>query len=151
MYQELRLYSRSLLECLNEKVAEINELGDKRQNLAKAKVERLARRRRRDIRDAYNDCVTAAAGKNPSLTRTPDVMIRVAERDARRARRRREREGTLAGVSHEEGLSSDDDEPTSQQLADQQAAAEIDTALNMVFVDALDDYARLRKVLDRFV
>ncbi|KHJ88487.1 GC-rich sequence DNA-binding factor-like protein, partial [Oesophagostomum dentatum] len=151
MYQELRLYSRSLLECLNEKVAEINELGDKRQNLAKAKVERLARRRRRDIRDAYNDCVTAAAGKNPSLTRTPDVMIRVAERDARRARRRREREGTLAGVSHEEGLSSDDDEPTSQQLADQQAAAEIDTALNMVFVDALDDYARLRKVLDRMI
>ena len=104
MYQELRVYSRSLLECLNEKVcflsyvfvefhsslhdfaqvAEINELGDKRQNLAKAKAERLARRRRRDIRDAYNDCVTAAAGKNPSLTRTPDVMIRVAERDARR-------------------------------------------------------------------
>lgn len=67
------------------KVAEINELGDKRQALAKAKVERLARRRRRDIRDAYNDCVTAAAGKNPSLTRTPDVMIRVAERDARRS------------------------------------------------------------------
>ncbi|KIH55911.1 GC-rich sequence DNA-binding factor-like protein [Ancylostoma duodenale] len=151
MYQELRIYSRSLLECLNEKVAEINELGDKRQALAKARVERLARRRRRDIRDAYNDCVTAAAGKNPSLTRTPDVMIRVAERDARRARRRREREGTLAGISHEEGLSSDDDEPTSQQLADQQAAAEIDTALRMVFVDALDDYAHLRKVLDRMI
>ncbi|KAK6039514.1 SNARE domain protein, partial [Cooperia oncophora] len=68
-----------------------------------------------------------------------------------RARRRREREGTLAGVSHEEGLSSDDDEPTSQQLADQQAAAEIDTALNMVFVDALDDYSHLRKVLDRMI
>ncbi|KAK6728049.1 hypothetical protein RB195_005606 [Necator americanus] len=151
MYQELRVYSRSLLECLNEKVAEINELGDKRQALAKAKVERLTRRRRRDIRDAYNDCVTAAAGKNPSMTRTPDVMIRVAERDARRARRRREREGTLSGISHEEGLSSDDDEPTSQQLADQEAAVEIDNALRMVFVDALDDYAHLRKVLDRMI
>uniref|UniRef100_A0A0K0CUU7 GCFC domain-containing protein n=1 Tax=Angiostrongylus cantonensis TaxID=6313 RepID=A0A0K0CUU7_ANGCA len=151
MYQELRAYCRSLLDCLNEKVSEINELGDKRQALAKARVERLARRRRRDMRDAYSDCVTAAAGKNPSTTRTPDAMIRVAERDARRARRRREREGTLAGVSHEEGLSSDDDEPTSQQLADQQAAAEIDVALRMVFVDALDDYAHLRKVLDRMI
>ncbi|KAJ1350955.1 hypothetical protein KIN20_006886 [Parelaphostrongylus tenuis] len=151
MYQELRAYCRSLLDCLNEKVSEINELGDKRQALAKARVERLARRRRRDMRDAYSDCVTAAAGKNPSTTRTPDAMIRVAERDARRARRRREREGTLVGVSHEEGLSSDDDEPTSQQLADQQAAAEIDVALRMVFVDALDDYAHLRKVLDRMI
>ncbi|PIO70717.1 hypothetical protein TELCIR_07417 [Teladorsagia circumcincta] len=151
MYQELRIYCRSLLNCLNEKVAEINELSDKRQALAKSRSERLARRRRRDMRDAYNDCVTAASGKNPSLTRTPEVMLRVAERDARRARRRREREGTLAGVSHEEGLSSDDDEPTSQQLADQQAAAEIDTALNMVFVDALDDYSHLRKVLDRMI
>ncbi|KAK6055967.1 GC-rich sequence DNA-binding factor-like protein [Cooperia oncophora] len=151
MYQELRIYCRSLLNCLNEKVAEINELSDKRQALAKARSERLARRRRRDMRDAYNDCVTAASGKNPLHTRTPEVMLRVAERDARRARRRREREGTLAGVSHEEGLSSDDDEPTSQQLADQQAAAEIDTALNMVFVDALDDYSHLRKVLDRMI
>ncbi|VDL84481.1 unnamed protein product [Nippostrongylus brasiliensis] len=151
MYQELRMYCRSLLDCLNEKVAEINELGDRRQALAKARVERLARRRRRDMRDAYNDCVTAASGRNPTVTRTPDAMIRIAERDARRARRRREREGTLAGVSHEEGLSSDDDEPTSQQLADQQAATEIDTALNMVFVDALDDYSHLKKVLDRMV
>lgn len=36
------------------------------------------------MRDAYNDCVTAASGKNPSSVRTPDAMIRIAERDARR-------------------------------------------------------------------
>ncbi|VDM57233.1 unnamed protein product [Angiostrongylus costaricensis] len=115
MYQELRAYCRSLLDCLNEKVSEINELGDKRQALAKARVERLARRRRRDMRDAYSDCVTAAAGKNPSTTRTPDAMIR------------------------------------SKHIIFPMVSAEIDVALRMVFVDALDDYAHLRKVLDRMI
>nr|CDJ92518.1 GC-rich sequence DNA-binding factor domain containing protein [Haemonchus contortus] len=38
MYQELRIYCRSLLNCLNEKVAEINELSDKRQALAKGSM-----------------------------------------------------------------------------------------------------------------
>ncbi|VDO20439.1 unnamed protein product [Haemonchus placei] len=111
MYQELRIYCRSLLNCLNEKVCDTTFL--------------------------------LLSVETNSYLGSYAMWFR--------ARRRREREGTLAGVSHEEGLSSDDDEPTSQQLADQQAAAEIDTALNMVFVDALDDYSHLRKVLNRMV
>lgn len=67
-------------------------------------------------------------------------------------------------MSHEEGLSSDDEEPQSQQIADADVISGLSTApysystsseeclsaLDSVFIDARDEFSLLRKVLDRF-
>lgn len=96
MYQELRVYVRSLLDCLNEKVAEINGISDRRRLAVKARTERLLRRRRRDVQvrsmfsedfsfqDQYAECSAAASGKSINSVRSGDHATRAAERDARR-------------------------------------------------------------------
>lgn len=92
-----------------------------------------------------------------------------------RSRRRRMRENTLEGVSHEEGFSTDDEETNSELVARQQSisrfflagknileyfkrgkckihvADEIREAAKVVFVDALDDFSRIDRVISRFV
>ena len=66
-----------------------------------------------------------------------------------RGRRRRERETTLTGISHEEGLSTDDEEPTQLSMADQKTCDEVEAVASVLFADALDEYSDLRKVLGR--
>ncbi|CAD6190882.1 unnamed protein product [Caenorhabditis auriculariae] len=151
MYQELRMYSRSLLECLNEKVAEINVLADKKRTLNKLKTERLAKRRRRDVRDQYAECSATSSGKNVNTVRHGDAAVRAAEREARRGRRRRERESVAKNATHEEGLSTDDEETNSQVIADTEANQEVDALVSTIFADALDEYAKLRIVLERMI
>uniref|UniRef100_A0A8R1I4Q5 GCF C-terminal domain-containing protein n=1 Tax=Caenorhabditis japonica TaxID=281687 RepID=A0A8R1I4Q5_CAEJA len=143
MYQELRVYSRCLLECLNEKVAEINQIIDKKRNCGKSRTNRLVLRRRQDMRDQHVEC---AQGK-----RNGEAVQRAAEREARRGRRRRERESTLAGISHEEGLSTDDEEPTHQTMIDQKTCDEVEAVASILFADALDEYSDLGKVLGRII
>lgn len=149
MYQELRVYCRCLLECLNEKVGDINELADKRRDHKRARTERIIKRRRRDIRDQYAECAATAAGKNISTVKTGDAALRAAEREGRRIRRRKMREATTE--QHDEGISTDDEEPTSQSIADKQIDGEIDAAASVVFADALTEYASLRPVLERMM
>lgn len=53
-----------------------------------------------------------------------------------RARRRRMRETSLAGISHEEGLSSDDEETPSQRIIDDETISNflfITKVINMIF------------------
>ncbi|CAJ0928705.1 unnamed protein product, partial [Mesorhabditis belari] len=151
MYQEAKLYFRSLLDCLNDKMTEINALTDKRRGIAKAKTQRIIARRRRDIRDSYDECSAAAAGKNIALIKAGDHGVRAAEREARRGRRRREREGNLEGISHEEGLSTDDEETTSRLVADQEIHAEVIEGIKAIFVDASEDYSRIPRIMNRLI
>ncbi|KAF1770798.1 hypothetical protein GCK72_002621 [Caenorhabditis remanei] len=143
MYQELRVYSRSLLECLNEKVAEINSIVDKKRDCGRARRVRLSARRRQDMMDQHAECMQGKSAK------MGDAATRAAEREGRRGRRRRERETTLTGISHEEGLSTDDEEPTQQSMADQKTCDEVEAVASVLFADALDEYSDLRKVLGR--
>uniref|UniRef100_A0A1I7UY03 GCFC domain-containing protein n=1 Tax=Caenorhabditis tropicalis TaxID=1561998 RepID=A0A1I7UY03_9PELO len=143
MYQELRVYSRSLLDCLNEKVSEINSIVDKKRDCSRARTKRVLARRRQDMKDQYNEC---AQGKN---FKSSEASSRIAEREARRGRRRREREATLSGISHEEGLSTDDEESTQQTMFDQKTCDEVDAVASVLFADALEEYSDYRKVLGR--
>ncbi|CAJ0572135.1 unnamed protein product, partial [Mesorhabditis spiculigera] len=90
-------------------------------------------------------------GKNIATIRVGEHGMRAAEREGRRGRRRREREGQLQGISHEDGLSTDDEETTSRIVADNEGKAELNAALQVVFVDALDEYSNISKVLDRII
>ncbi|CAB3408206.1 unnamed protein product [Caenorhabditis bovis] len=151
MYQELRVYARSLLECLNEKVAEINEIADKKRTAQNARMLRIAKRRRMDVRDQYAECTACAAGKNISTVKVGEAATRAAEREARRGRRWRERETTLVGISHEEGMSTDDEEMNSQIAADKQIDDEVEAVASVIFADALEEYSDIKKVLERMM
>lgn len=78
---------------------ELNTLIDKKRGITKARTQRIVARcvivksdgiycfflsRRRDIRDSYDECSAAAAGKNVALVKSGDHGVRAAEREARR-------------------------------------------------------------------
>ncbi|KAK6105407.1 GC-rich sequence DNA-binding factor-like family protein [Brugia pahangi] len=150
VYQDIRAYARDLLECLSEKIGEVKDLESRMAEILDGRARRLRTRRRNDVHDMYDECSAAAAGR-PLHQRAPEVSQRAAEREARRSRRRRLRENTLEGVSHEEGLSTDDEETNSEIVARQQSIDEIRAAANVIFVDALDDFCRIDRILSRFV
>uniref|UniRef100_A0A1I7VH53 GCFC domain-containing protein n=1 Tax=Loa loa TaxID=7209 RepID=A0A1I7VH53_LOALO len=150
VYQDMRAYTRDLLECLSDKIGEVKDLENRMAEILDGRARRLRTRRRNDVHDMYDECSAAAAGR-PLHQRAPEISQRAAEREARRSRRRRMRENTLEGVSHEEGLSTDDEETNSEIVARQQSIDEIRAAANVVFVDALDDFCRIDRILSKFV
>ncbi|VDO25665.1 unnamed protein product [Onchocerca flexuosa] len=150
IYQDMRAYARDLLECLSEKISEVKELENRMAEILDGQARKLRIRRRNDVHDMYDECSAAAAGRLLQH-RAPEITQRAAEREARRSRRRRMRENTLEGVSHEEGLSTDDEETNSEIVARQQSIDEIRAAANVVFVDTLDDFCRIDRILSRFV
>ncbi|XP_063249678.1 PAX3- and PAX7-binding protein 1 isoform X2 [Prinia subflava] len=118
--QEMRGYVQDLLECFSEKVPLINELESAMHQLYKQRAARLVQRRQDDIKDESSEFSSHSnkALMAPNLDSfgrdrviyQEQVKRRTAEREARRARRRQAREQTGKMADHLEGLSSDDEE-----------------------------------------
>ncbi|KAH7722015.1 SNARE domain containing protein [Aphelenchoides avenae] len=150
MFQEMRLYTRDLLECLNDKIDEVRAVEDDLMLMWKKRSERLIKRRRQDVQDQYERCAAISAGRQWTLP-SAEYAMREAEREARRSRRRREREKTAPKAQHYEGLSSDDEETQSQQVVYQDTVVSSLEKASHIFADARDDFSRVDRVLDRFV
>jgi len=151
-FQELRGYVRDLIECLNEKVPQLNQLEQGVENLWKSRAARLLQRRQQDVIDQDREFMTntsnvkmdAEAGGEQARQR------RAAEREARRSRRRRAREGkNIAG--HQDGVSSDDEESSKSQVL--KYTSEMDELLSKrdhVFDDVVDHFSQLESVKRQF-
>jgi len=53
MLQDVRIYTRDLLDCLNEKFLNINALEERVMEMWKQRTERLIKRRRQDVQVFY--------------------------------------------------------------------------------------------------
>jgi hypothetical protein len=49
MFQQVRMYINDLLDCLNEKIGQIDELEEKVMDMWKQRTEFLLKRRRQDV------------------------------------------------------------------------------------------------------
>ncbi|KAL3074329.1 hypothetical protein niasHS_015159 [Heterodera schachtii] len=158
MFQETRLYIRDLLDCLNEKICQIDALDERVSEMWRQRTERLVSRRRQDVQDQYERCAATAAGRtwaSPSAEYTQ----REAEREARRNRRRRDRPhnqptaDTSQSVPqhHHEGLSSDDEETTSQEVFYREKIASVLQGIGDLFVDTNDEFCQLGHILQRLL
>ncbi|CAO2632351.1 PAX3- and PAX7-binding protein 1 [Lemmus lemmus] len=118
--QEMRGYVQDLLECFSEKVPLINELESAIHQLYKQRASRLVQRRQDDIKDESSEFSSHSNkalmapnldsfGRDRALYQE-HAKRRIAEREARRTRRRQAREQTGKMADHLEGLSSDDEE-----------------------------------------
>lgn len=96
--------------------------------------------------------------------RIGDHQQRYSDREGRKGKRRRDREGKICGMSHEEGMSSDDDEVTSQMVNDRETLGkfhpflipfkimhwdEIEMKVGQVFSDTLPEYSSLKLILEK--
>ncbi|XP_064614574.1 PAX3- and PAX7-binding protein 1-like [Liolophura sinensis] len=149
-FQEMRGYVRDLVECLNEKVPRINQLEDQMMELLRQRAQALVKRRQQDVQDQCQDYM---ANKGSAVLKETDADIarqrRTAEREARKSRRRRAREGkNIRG--HHDGLSSDDEESKSEMSKFKMAKERILEQQGIVFDDVIEDFHRLDAIRERF-
>ncbi|TRY83180.1 hypothetical protein DNTS_020676 [Danionella cerebrum] len=159
--QEMRGYVGDLLECFSEKVPVILELEAAMHQLLRQRASRFVQRRQDDIKDESAEF--SSLSSKPVLATNLDTFgrdrtayqefakqRRIAEREARRTRRRQAREQNGKRAEHKEGLSSDDEE-TSTDITDfNQERDRILKESKKVFEDVLEDFHSLDNIKSHF-
>ncbi|XP_069744876.1 PAX3- and PAX7-binding protein 1 isoform X1 [Narcine bancroftii] len=160
-FQEMRGYVRDLLECFNEKVPLINELEAAMHQLLKQRATRFVQRRQDDIKDESSEYSSHSSktvmapsldsfGRDRALYQENAKQRRIAEREARRARRRLAREQAGKMAEHHEGLSSDDEETSTDITSFNMENDRIICESRKVFEDVLDDFCTFDSIKTRF-
>ncbi|XP_072302194.1 PAX3- and PAX7-binding protein 1 isoform X2 [Eucyclogobius newberryi] len=156
--QEMRGYVRDLLECFSEKIPAVLELEAAMHQLLRQRASRLIQRRQDDIKDESAEfaSLSSKAVVAPNLGRDRAVLQehsrqrRIAEREARRTRRRQAREQNGKRAEHKEGLSSDDEETTTDITSFNMEKDRINKDCKKIFEDALEDFHSLDFIKSRF-
>ncbi|XP_033833749.1 PAX3- and PAX7-binding protein 1 [Periophthalmus magnuspinnatus] len=156
--QEMRGYVRDLLECFSEKVPAVLELEAAMHQLLRQRASRLVQRRQDDIKDESAEfaSLSSKAVVAPNLGRDRAVLQehsrqrRIAEREARRTRRRQAREQNGKRAEHKEGLSSDDEETTTDITSFSMEKDRITKDCKKIFEDVLEDFHSLDCIKSRF-
>ncbi|XP_077150104.1 PAX3- and PAX7-binding protein 1 isoform X1 [Ranitomeya variabilis] len=149
--QEMRGYVQDLLECFREKVPLINELESAMHQLYKQRAARLVQRRQEDIKDESSEFSSHSSkavmapnldsfGRDRAAYQEHAKQRRIAEREARRARRRQAREVSGKMAEHLEGLSSDDEETSTDITNFNMEKDRILKESSKVFEDTLDNF-----------
>ncbi|XP_067897181.1 PAX3- and PAX7-binding protein 1 isoform X2 [Heterodontus francisci] len=160
-FQEMRGYVRDLLECFNEKVPLVNDLESAMHQLLKQRAARFVQRRQDDIKDESSEYSSHSSktimapsldsfGRDRALYQENAKQRRIAEREARRARRRLAREQAGKMAEHHEGLSSDDEETSTDINSFNIENDRIVNESRKVFEDVLDDFCTLDCIKTRF-
>ncbi|XP_041974669.1 PAX3- and PAX7-binding protein 1 [Aricia agestis] len=146
--QAVRGYVTDLIECLDEKMPQLEALEARALALHRRRCSYLVERRRADVRDQAHD-VLALAGRGgvARAPEDPEAARRAAEREGRRRARRLKREA--AGAAHRDGDSSDDDLPPATAHALNATAEEIRREAGALFADALPAWRGVRGVCAR--
>ncbi|XP_023661080.1 PAX3- and PAX7-binding protein 1 [Paramormyrops kingsleyae] len=159
--QEMRGYVRDLLECFGEKVPVILELEAAMHQLLMQRASRLVQRRQDDIKDESaefsslsNKALMApnldSFGRDRAAYQEHAKQRRIAEREARRTRRRQAREQNGKRAAHREGLSSDDEETSTDITSFNLERERILKDSKKVFEDVLEDFQSLDGIKSRF-
>ncbi|NXG57502.1 PAXB1 protein, partial [Hemiprocne comata] len=158
--QEMRGYVQDLLECFSEKVPLINDLESAMHQLYKQRASRLVQRRQDDIKDESSEFSSHSnkALMAPNLESfgrdrviyQEQVKRRTAEREARRARRRQAREQTGKMADHLEGLSSDDEETSTDITNFNMERDRILKESSKVFEDVLESFYSIDCIKSQF-
>lgn len=149
-YQKLRVYIADLVECLNEKLPAIVGLESRWVNLYGDKAVDLIDRRRQDVKDEVDE--VQALGRGQIIKRDPEDSARVrrtAEREGRRARRRRARELNSVLTKHLDGMSSDDEVTEQQNLIFKQVKNDIEKESRELLLDVEDDFSSIKNILKK--
>ncbi|KAM6986286.1 PAX3- and PAX7-binding protein 1 [Aplochiton taeniatus] len=159
--QEMRGYVGDLLECFNEKVPTVLELEAAMHQLLRQRACRLVQRRQDDIKDESaefaslsNKAVMApnldSFGRDRTAFQEHARQRRSAEREARRTRRRQAREQNGKRAEHREGVSSDDEETSTDITSFNMERDRIVKECRKVFEDVIEDFHSLDCIKARF-
>ncbi|TDH04877.1 hypothetical protein EPR50_G00137910 [Perca flavescens] len=159
--QEMRGYVGDLLECFSEKVPAVLELEAAMHQLLRQRASRLVQRRQDDIKDESSEFASLSNkavmapnldsfGRDRTAYQENSRQRRIAEREARRTRRRQAREQNGKRAEHKEGLSSDDEETSTDITSFNIERDRIIRECKKVFEDVVEDFHSLDCIKSRF-
>ncbi|XP_062261808.1 PAX3- and PAX7-binding protein 1 [Platichthys flesus] len=159
--QEMRGYVGDLLECFNEKVPAVLELEAAMHQLLRQRALRLVQRRQDDIKDESSEFASLSNkavmapnldsfGRDRAAYQEHSRQRRIAEREARRTRRRQAREQNGKRAEHNEGLSSDDEETSTDITSFTMEKDRISRECKKAFEDVVDDFHSLDCIKSHF-
>lgn len=150
-YQELRGYLTDLTDCYDEKVGTITYLEGRINKVYSEQRGKLRERRRQDVRDQA-DVLAAMTATNMALLIDPvqDAVrdYRQAEREGRRIRRRQARQGR-GEMRHNDGLSSDDEMPSTDMANLAKVKQDVENQARMVLDDVVEEFSVMSRVMER--
>ncbi|CAK1548745.1 unnamed protein product [Leptosia nina] len=148
--QAVRGYLTDLIECLDEKMPQLETLEARALMLHKRRCEFLMERRRADVRDQAQDvlALVARAGSIKPAD-SEEKRRRCAEREGRRRARRLKREAASTSHLHRDGDSSDDELPPKELLHVQHEIDAIRQLSSSLFADALPAWRNVRGVCNK--
>ncbi|GAA6232049.1 PAX3- and PAX7-binding protein 1 [Lates japonicus] len=159
--QEMRGYVGDLLECFSEKVPAVLELEAAMHQLLRQRASRLVQRRQDDIKDESSEFASLSNkavmapnldsfGRDRAAYQEHSRQRRIAEREARRTRRRQAREQNGKRAEHKEGLSSDDEETSTDITSFNMERDRIIRECKKVFEDVVEDFHSLDCIKSHF-
>ncbi|KAI1903638.1 hypothetical protein AGOR_G00029260 [Albula goreensis] len=159
--QEMRGYVQDLLECFGEKVPMVLELEAAMHQLLRQRASRLVQRRQDDIKDESSEFSSLSSkalmapnldsfGRDRNAYQEHAKQRRIAEREARRTRRRQAREQNGKRAEHREGLSSDDEETSTDITSFNLEKDRILKESKKIFEDVVEDFHSLDSIKSRF-
>ncbi|XP_053795304.1 intron Large complex component GCFC2 [Vidua chalybeata] len=152
-YRTMKTYVENLINCLNEKLKDINELEWAVHALLQQRALRISKRRQEELKNesAYIQHVTSGNDKPTMKSKVEgDEKTQVLEMcEHRRTCRRQAREQSGEG-DHHEGLSSDEELTPTEVDEFQKSKDNVLEDSRKIFEDVHADFCDIRKILLKF-
>ncbi|XP_069439319.1 intron Large complex component GCFC2 isoform X3 [Ovis canadensis] len=152
-YKSMKIYVENLIDCLNEKIINIQEIESAMHALLLKQAMIFMKRRQDELKheSAYLQQLSCKpeTSINKSLAIDEKTQSILEEVESRRARRRQAR--VLSGnCTHEEGASSDDELSSADMIDFQKSQGDILQDHKKIFEDVHSDFCNIQNILLKF-
>ncbi|XP_066123623.1 intron Large complex component GCFC2 isoform X2 [Saccopteryx bilineata] len=152
-YKSMKIYVENLIDCLNEKIINIQEIESSMHALLLKQAMTFMKRRQDELKheSTYLQQLSrkAETSANESLAIDENTQRILEELESRRARRRQAR-ALSENCDHQEGTSSDDELSSVDMIDFQKSQGDILQDHKKIFEDVHDDFCNVRNVLLKF-
>ncbi|XP_005329453.2 intron Large complex component GCFC2 isoform X3 [Ictidomys tridecemlineatus] len=152
-YKSMKIYVENIIDCLNEKMINIQEIESSMHALLLKQAMTLMKRRQDELKheSAYLQQLSrkAETSTNGSLAIDEKSQCILEDIESRRIQRRQAR--ALSGNhNHQEGTSSDDELSSAEMTNFQKSQGDILQGHKKVFEDVHDDFCNIQNILLKF-
>eukprot|EP00079_Xenopus_tropicalis_P030621 XP_012826752.1 PREDICTED: GC-rich sequence DNA-binding factor 2-like isoform X2 [Xenopus tropicalis] len=144
-FKEMKTYVENFVDCVNEKIAQINRLELEMIENFQKRAESLNKRRQDDLRNE-SVAVQNISGTKDANGQTTDLMTDCELRRKKRRQKRKE----CGDSDHYEGMSSDDELSTDDERSFQKNRESIRAQSKTIFEDVHEDFHQIKNILSRF-
>uniref|UniRef100_H2YE17 GCF C-terminal domain-containing protein n=1 Tax=Ciona savignyi TaxID=51511 RepID=H2YE17_CIOSA len=149
-YQETKDYVKNLVGCLREKVPDITNMEKSANDLWKSNSDNIISRRIQDVRDESSQCTSVKSTFDKGSQQDAELTQRIREREARRTRRRAERQIRKRDTDHHDGFSTDDEVTSMDQAKNSAEVNRIEKESSELFEDVVEEFCDIKCVLKHF-